>query len=455
MSKREEFRMLATSSLLGYGFPEDSLKRGMELKPDMIGVDGGSTDPGAHYLGSGECLNSVASMRRDLTLMLRAAVPARVPMLIGTCGGAGGESHLATVVDLVKRISREDNLHFRLAVIGAAQDKAFVKRKLQEGKVRALRNVPALTEDTIERASNIVGMMGPEPFMRALDAGANVILAGRSTDPAPFAGCAIHAGMSPGPSWYAGKMLECGTASALPKGHDSLLVRVRDDHVISEPANPSKRCTPFAVANHSLHENASPILHEEPGGLLDNSECKFEAVSDRAVKISGMVWKPRPYSVKVEGAELIGYRAITICATRDPILIGQIDSYLEETRAEIDRRASAFGALASEYKLKFHVYGRDGVMQGMEPLRDSPGHEICLVVEVIADTQEKAAAVLSIARVVTPKVDFPGRLCTSGNMAFPFSPSDINVGPVYRFSVFHVIDGVEPCEMFPMHLEEV
>lgn len=455
MAKREEFRMLATSGLLGYGFPEASLKRGMECKPDIIGVDGGSTDPGAYYLGSGECLNSAASMRRDLTLMLRSAMTARIPLVIGSCGGAGGDTHLATVVDLVKHIAREESFHFRLAVINSGQDKAFVKRKLQEGRVRSLRNVPVLTADVVDRTSNIVGMMGPEPFMRALDAGATVILAGRGTDPAPWAGCAMHAGFAPGPAWYAGKMLECGAASALPRGHDCLLVRVRNDHVINEPPNPVKRCTPFSVANQSLHENSSPILHVEPGGLLDTSACSFEAVSDRTVKISGMVWKPQPYSIKVEGAELVGYRAITICATRDPILIGQIDTYLDEVRAEIDRRATAFGVPASEYQLVFHVYGRDGVMGKMEPLRDARSHEVCLIVEIVSATQAKAATVLSIARVITPKTDFPGRLCNSGNMAFPFSPSDINVGPVYRFSVFHVIDGVDPYEMFPMHLEEV
>jgi hypothetical protein len=450
-----EYRLLSTSGLLGYGFPEASLKRGIEREPHMIGVDGGSTDPGPFYLGSGECLNSAASMRRDLALMLRASTAARIPLVIGSCGGAGGDSHLGVVVDLVKEIAREDSLHFRLAVISAGQDKRFLQQKVRAGHVRPLRNVLPLTEATVERASNIVGMMGPEPFMQALDAGATVVLAGRSTDPAPWAGCAIRAGCAPAPSWYAGKMLECGSTPALPKGHDCLFVRVLDDHIISEPTNPDKRCTPFSVATHSLHENASPIVHEEPGGILDTSGCSFTAVSDRAVKISGMVWKPQPYTVKLEGAELVGYRAITICATRDPILIAQIDSYLGEVREEIARRAAAFGVPASEYKLVFHVYGRDGVMGDKEIVDEIRSHEVCLVVEVVSDTQDKANSVLSIARVVTPKVDFNGRLCKSGNMAFPFSPSDISVGPVYRFSVFHVVEHVEPLQMFRTHIEQV
>src|SRR3546814_1284442 len=66
-------RMLSTSGILGYGFPESSLDLGMTHGIHMLGVDGGSTDPGPHYLGSGKTLNSHRAMRRDLRLMLRAA----------------------------------------------------------------------------------------------------------------------------------------------------------------------------------------------------------------------------------------------------------------------------------------------------------------------------------------------------------------------------------------------
>ena len=53
-----EFRLISTSGILGYGFPEESLARGVAMGADMIGVDGGSTDPGPHYLGSGKTLRN-------------------------------------------------------------------------------------------------------------------------------------------------------------------------------------------------------------------------------------------------------------------------------------------------------------------------------------------------------------------------------------------------------------
>ena len=112
----QEYRLLSTSGLLGYGFPEESLKEGIARKPHMIGVDGGSTDPGPHYLGSGKCLNSKMAMKRDIALMLEAALSAKIPMVISSCGGAGGEPHLQAVVDIVREVARENGHRFKLLV---------------------------------------------------------------------------------------------------------------------------------------------------------------------------------------------------------------------------------------------------------------------------------------------------------------------------------------------------
>jgi hypothetical protein len=443
------YRLLSTSGLLGYGYPEESLLSGMERAPHMVGVDGGSTDPGPHYLGSGKCLNSRLAMKRDLKLMLRAAVGAGIPMVVGSCGGAGTDSQLAEVVEIVQEAAREEGLHFRMAVIHAEQDKAWVREQVARGGVRALRNVPPLDEETVERSSRIVAMMGPEPFMAALDDGAQVILAGRSSDPAPWAACAMNAGLPPAPAWYAGKMLECGATAAWPKGHDCLLVGVDGEGIVLEATNPIRKCTPMSVANHNLHENPSPNIHQEPGGVLDTTDCRYEAVSDRAVRVSGMRWTPdETYTVKLEGAELVGYRAVTICGTRDPGLIAQFDSYLRAVRENVIGKAESFGVPPQDYHLTFRTYGKRGVMAEREPVTETAAHELGVLVEVVGKSQEIASAVLAIARTNTLHVDFPGRLCKEGNMAFPFSPSDLPCGPVYRFNVFHVVAPEHPRALF-------
>lgn len=452
----EEFRMLSTSGILGYGYAEESLKIGMSWEPHVIGCDGGSTDPGPHYLGAGTSFCSRLSVKRDLRLMLIAACEAGIPCIVGTSGGAGGEPHLQDTAALVREIAREEGLSFNMALIHSEQSADALVDWVGQGLTTPLVKMAPLDEATIRRATRVVGMMGPEPIAKALDEGAQVILTGRSSDPAQWAAPAIRAGMAPAPSWYAGKMLECGAEPSIPKEPDCIFLRVRDDHVICEPPNPIRRSTPLAVSNFALHENASPIHHVEPGGMLDTTACTFTAVSDRAVKIDGMTWTPADrYTVKLEGVELAGYRAITICGTRDPVLIGQIDDYLATHREKVANKAESFGVSRDRYRLIVHAYGKNGVMGDWEPKSDTAAHELGFVVEVVGDTQEIADAVLAMARTSMLHADFPGRLCKEGNMAFPFSPSDISMGAMYRFSVFHTVAVTDPCAMFPIEHEKV
>ncbi len=450
-----EVRMLSASGILGYGYPEASLKAGLGRRPHMIGVDGGSSDPGPHYLGSGKSFTSPLAIRRDLRLLVNGAIANRIPMMIGTCGGAGGEPHLQRCIEIVREIAREDRLSFRLAVIHSEQDKRYLKSRLAAGKIQPLGPAPALDEAAIDRAERIVGMMGPEPYMRALNEGAQVILAGRSTDPAPWAALAMHLGIGPGPSWYAGKMLECACNAALPKGHDCLFVTVRSDSVECEPTNPERRCTPLSVAVQALHENASPVVHREPGGQLDTTECEIRAVSERATRVTGMRWTPQAYTIKLEGAEKVGYSAITFAGTRDPGLVETIDSFLDSVRASIAMKVAAFGVRPRDYQLVFRLYGKNGVMGDWEPKRASAAHEIGILAEVIAESQDTANAVLAVTRASLLHTDFAGRMCKEGNMAFPFSPSDIERGAIYRFSLRHVVEPDDPYEMFPIEYETI
>ena len=76
--------MVSSSGILGYGFPESSLKAGLARQPHMIGVDGGSSDPGPHYLGSGKAFTNRLSIKRDLSLLVRGALANKIPMMIGT-----------------------------------------------------------------------------------------------------------------------------------------------------------------------------------------------------------------------------------------------------------------------------------------------------------------------------------------------------------------------------------
>jgi hypothetical protein len=394
-------------------------------------------------------------VRRDLRLMLLAARRAKIPLLIGSAGTAGGAPHVALFRRIVEEIAREEKLAFPMALIHAEQDKAYLKRRLREGRITPLSPAPDFDEGTIDRATRIVGMMGEEPWLRALDQGAEVVIAGRSSDCAIFAGIPSRMGIDAGIAWHAAKILECGAAAVVARpSPDCMFATLRDDHFDLAPLDPALRCSPLSVAAHSLYENGDPFRLVESSGVLDLTHATYEALDQRRVRVRGSRFEPASrYTVKLEGAELAGYQSIVLGSIRDPYIIRQIDSFVERLTERVHARvAEVLGddAEASRYVFNVRVYGRNGTMGPLEPVTEVRGHELCLVIEATAATQEIATTIASMARHQALHLPIPEWRGFLTGMACPYSPAYVERGAVYRFCVNHVVEPDDPYEMFPI-----
>jgi hypothetical protein len=448
-----EVRVLSATGVCGSGFKASSLEAGIAMKPHFIGCDAGSTDPGPFSLGTGGTAFPVRAIERDLRLMLRAARGARIPLLIGSAGTAGGAPHVALFRRLVEKIAREEQLSFPMALIHAEQDKRYLERRLREGRITPLSPAPAFDEGTIDRAVRIVGMMGEEPWLRALDEGAEVIIAGRSSDCAIFAGIPARMGVDRGIAWHAAKILECGAAAVVARpSPDCMFATLRDDHFDLTPPDPSLRCSPLSVAAHSLYENADPFRLTESSGVLDVTHATYEALDERRVRVRGSRFEPAErYTVKLEGAELAGYQSVVIGSVRDPYIVRQVDSWVERLTERVHARAAdVLGDDRSGYVLNVRVYGKNGTMGPLEPVTEILSHELCLLIEATAPTQEIATTIASMARHQALHLPIPEWRGFITSMACPYSPACIERGPVYRFCVNHVVEPDDPYEMFPI-----
>lgn len=454
---KQEIKVLALSGILGSGFIESSFKRGLSWDPDFIGCDAGSSDGGPTSLGNGECAYSKAAVKRDLRLGLLGAREKRIPLLIGSAGYGGGDINLAWAVDIVREIAREEGLHFKMAVIHSEQDKGYLKKKMAEGKIKPLKPVRPYDESVIDRSEHIVGMMGAEPYIRALEEGADVVIAGRSSDTSIYAAIPLQRGFAPGPVWHTAKTIECGAACVTHRTRgDSMFARIGQGYFEIEPPNPDYACTPVSVAAHTFYENASPIHLYEPSGMLDTSSAKYEAVNDRVVRVTGSGFVPaKTYTIKLEGAERAGYQAISVAGVHDPVLIGQLDSWLDVLREKVKLRvAEIYGEKVANggYFYNVRVYGKNGVMGDREPLKDKVPHEVGLVFEITAPTQEMATAITGMAVYLGLHQAIPQWKGFTSNFAFPYSPKQIPRGPVFRFNANHVVEPADAYEMFPMEM---
>ena len=73
--------VLTPTGTLGYGFDSGALERGMQLAPQVIAVDAGSTDPGPAYLGSAQPLCSRRVVKDEIDELLCAARRAGIPLV--------------------------------------------------------------------------------------------------------------------------------------------------------------------------------------------------------------------------------------------------------------------------------------------------------------------------------------------------------------------------------------
>jgi len=443
----KELKILSPTAILGYGFPMESFDEGMKLKPDVIAVDAGSTDPGPFYLGSGKSFTDRNAVKRDLSIMIEAGVKAKIPVIVGTSGGSGADKHLTWCIDIVEEIAKEKKLSFKMATISAEIEKDLIKDKLKNKKLKPLEPAKQIDENEIDLAERVVGQMGLEPIIKALENEAQVILAGRAYDPTVFAALPVKLGYDIGLALHMGKILECASIAATPgSGSDCMFGYIGEDYFKLEPLNPLRKCTTLSVAAHTLYEKTNPYILPGPGGYLDLHETKFEQETETRVKVSGTKYiESEVYTVKLEGAKRIGYRTVSIAGTRDPIMISQMDNIIEEVRSRV---ADNFKDLGMKYNLNFNLYGRNGVMGDLEPIKESKSHELGIVIEAIADTQEVANTICSFARSTMLHFGYEGRISTAGNLAFPYSPSDFVGGEVYVFNLYHVIDVEDGNELF-------
>jgi hypothetical protein len=342
-------------------------------------------------------------------------------------------------------------------MIHAQQDKSYLKQRLASGRIKPLWAAPPFDAAVIDRSERIVGMMGAEPYLRALDAGADVVLAGRSSDTAIYAGLPVSRGFPEGLAWHAAKILECGTGAVVErKTPDCMFATVRKDHFIVDPPDPTLRCTPQSVAAHALYENADPFFIKECSGTIDLRSARYEAVDDRSVRVTGSGFIPAPaYTVKLEGAEFMGYQSVVIGSVRDPYIIRQIDGWTERLKTRIHARIDMIhgGELGpADYLLNFRIYGKNGTLGALEPVKEIRSHELCLLLEITAPTQELANSIAGIIRhqaLHLPIPEWSGLITT---LACPYNPAYLARGPVYRFNINHVVEPDDPCQMFPMEM---
>lgn len=451
---KKELRIVSPNGHLGFApTKEESFYLAKATKPDYYCCDSGSDDIGPTALGSDRSVSMYRWQKHDLELMLLAAREQGVPMLIGSAGDTGANSRVDMYVQMIKDIAKEHRLPpFKIGYFYSEVDKDYLYRKLDENvPIEGLDNRPNLTKSDLEKTDRIVAVAGIHPFMKALDLGADVIIGGRSSDCAIFAAPAIWEGFPEANAYYLGKVLECASFCAEPYGaKESVIGTITHEDVKVTAMHPEQRCTVASVAGHAMYERSNPYYEYFAGGMLDMKNCTYEQYDEKTCRITGAKYYPaEQIKVKLEGSGKVGEKFIGIAGVRDPYTLQHIDDVIHFARAQTEKEFQG-----KEYHLHFHMFGKNGVMREMEPVKNITPHELGIVVEGIAKDKTLAEELTLFATRQIFYARLPEVKGTAGTAAYLIDDV-IYAGPSYEWTMNHTVPVKDPLELFDVHIEEV
>jgi len=427
----------------------ESFAAGMATNPDFLVADGGSSDPGPVYLGDNRVLGQF--VEDELELFLTTSRARGIPLIIGSAGDAGSNHGVDETVRQLRAIAERHRIpKFRIGWFYSEVPTEDVAARLAQGeRMPGLGGFPDLTVEEAGRATRIVAVAGVEPFIKLLDMGADVIVGGRCGDICFTAAPCIRAGFPPALAYHMGKMIECASLVAEPfMGKEAIIGTISDDEIVITPFHPGQRVTVASAAGHSMYERETPFFEHTLGGLLDMSDCAYSEVENRSTSITGARFIPdSQLRVKLEGARKIGERYMGIAAIRDPHVIRNLDAAIDWSRS-----ASAKTFKDMPYELHYHVFGRDGVLKEMEPLRHLTPHEVCIVIEGLAQTETQAHKLVDFATRMFFLARIPNSKGSSGLAAC--SKQTMRSSPGFVWNVNHTMRIDDPLALFPTHIAE-
>ena len=439
-------KVLVPAGALGAGCPEDAFQRGVSLKPDVLAVDAGSTDSGPYYLGAATTKMTDAATRHDLRQLMLARDKLGVPLIVGSCGTSDTNAGVDWMARLCEEIAVEEGLTATVALIYSEQSAAGLASYLERGAITPLPPMGELTQARLEECDHIVGLLGYEPLAKAIAAGADIVLAGRTTDTAVIAAVPLMRGLPAGASWHAAKTAECGGLCTVQTRRGGVLLTIDETGFDVEPLAADNACTPFTISSHLLYENADPYRLTEPGVVLDAQGASYDALDDRTVRVTGSKAEVRPYTMKLEGSGAAGFRTMVFTAVSDPKIMDRIGDWLGRLEAFLrEGIGKVLGLNPADYQLDLRPYG----WNALDPRRaatDRSPLEVGLMVLATAATQDRAN---QIAKFCNPYLlHFPLNLDDPlPSFAFPFSPAEVVLGPQYEFKLNHVVHLDDPGEL--------
>ncbi|MEM7046374.1 MAG: acyclic terpene utilization AtuA family protein [Pseudomonadota bacterium] len=448
-------RVLVPCGVLGLGFDPAALDAGVKARPDIISIDGGSTDSGPFYLGTGTSKYARGVCRRQWRALMVARAAAGVPLVMTTCGTCGVAAMVDEAYAMTRELAAELGQTLTIARLYSDQSPDQIIAAHHQSRLTPLTPAPVIDETRLAAMTHVVALAGAEQIDAALLTGADIVLAGRATDTAGIAALPLRRGEHPGGCWHGAKIGECGAFCSNEPATGVIMMTFDHDGFTVQAMAPKATCTPQSVSAHMLYENVDPFELVEPGGVLDVRAARYEALSGGRVRVEGSHWHAHEeYTVKLEGAYLAGYQTMILAMIREPRYVNEIEAWVADMLITARRDIASSLNLASEdYSLDVRLVGKNAVLGTREPAQSQP-IEIGVLLMMTAKDSTTAR---ELADVMNPYMLHHPLSAQEAlpTFAFPYSPASVDRGPLYEFGLNHVLHLDDPMQAFRLKVDEV
>jgi len=145
----------------------------------------------------------------------------------------------------------------------------------------------------------------------------------------------------------------------------------------------------------------------------------------------------------------VGKRYLGMAGVRDPYTIKHIDEVIEWARSQVRERHPN-----EKYELSYRIFGKNGVMGDLEPIKETKSHELLVVVEGVSPDKKVAEEATLIGTRQIFYARLPEVKGTAGTAAFVLDEVT-EISPAYRWTLNHTVEVDDPLELFPITMIDI
>ncbi|SEN21069.1 Protein of unknown function [Mesobacillus persicus] len=349
--------------------------------------------------------NENAGFTKDISVQMKALLPYVKDKGIKLLTNGGGINPIGAQQEIL-RVAREMGIKdLKVAVVTG--DNVLDRIPEFEEKGYSLNHLD--TDESIDHIKEKLefanAYIGAQPIVRALEAGADIVVTGRTTDTAQFLAPLIYEFDWGQEEWdklasgvFMGHLLECSAQSTGGnfsgnwqdiEGFDQIGYPIAEvsrngEFIVSKVEERGGLVTVDTVKEQMLYEIHDPSAYLTPDVIVDLTNVRLENVGPNQVKVTGTRGKPRPDTLKVVMGYENGYAGQVIVGFSWPDAMLKAKKVDEIIRIQLERKGLNYEEIRTDFM------GYNSLSGPLAHENESELNEVYLRMAVKAKTKQEA-----------------------------------------------------------------